>query len=199
VFDLLHLDGYDLRPLPLRLRRALLHTLLEHHTHDLFRYSESFAEDPQALLASVRALGWEGIIGKRADRPYQAGRSSDWIKLLARLRQDFIVAGVTRTRGTSNEIRTLLLGTYAADGTLRYVDSIEPTRRAPVRAEIARQITRLAQPTPAFRNPPRAAPEVDLVWLRPGVLVAEVSFLAWTRRGGLRHSTLQALRYKRAR
>jgi len=85
-FDLMYLNGYDLRAVPLEVRQALLATLLEDQP-DPIRVSEIFDHDPHSLLASACAMRLEGIIGKRRGAGYRSGRSPDWIKLKCRLRQ----------------------------------------------------------------------------------------------------------------
>ncbi|SAK75681.1 DNA polymerase [Caballeronia temeraria] len=97
VFDLLWLNGTDVREQPLRSRRALLHELMQSVESPLLRYSDDFAEDPVSLVASACKMKLEGIIGKRADAPYRSGRSNDWIKLL---RAFFVV---DRPRRPSNQ------------------------------------------------------------------------------------------------
>ena len=78
-FDLLELNGIDLKPLPLAVRRMKLGTLLKRHAPGSLRYSESFT-DPAKLLAECRRLGLEGIVSKRKDQPYRSGKC-DWIKV----------------------------------------------------------------------------------------------------------------------
>jgi bifunctional non-homologous end joining protein LigD len=82
VFDLLWINGADIREQPLRARRTLLRELMARTDEPLFRFSEDFAEDPASLVASACKMRLEGIIGKRGDAPYQSGRSPAWIKLL---------------------------------------------------------------------------------------------------------------------
>lgn len=82
VFDLLYLNGVDIRDQSLRSRRALLQELMSQTADPLLRFSEDFPQDPASLVASACKMKLEGIIGKRADAPYRSGRSTDWIKLL---------------------------------------------------------------------------------------------------------------------
>jgi bifunctional non-homologous end joining protein LigD len=87
AFDLLWLNGTDLREQPLRARRAILHKLIQSVESPLLRYSDDFAADPASLVASACKMQLEGIIGKRADAPYRS--SNDWIKLKCNFRQEF--------------------------------------------------------------------------------------------------------------
>ncbi|BCQ29202.1 hypothetical protein NK8_73920 (plasmid) [Caballeronia sp. NK8] len=82
AFDIPFLIGRDLREVPLSQRRELLGELIAQTSSERVRFSESFTEDPESLLASACRMRLEGIIGKRADAPYCSGRSTDWIKLL---------------------------------------------------------------------------------------------------------------------
>ncbi|SAK87061.1 ATP dependent DNA ligase [Caballeronia fortuita] len=82
AFDVPFVNGRDLREAPLSQRRELLGELIARTSSERVRFSESFTEDPESLLASACRMRLEGIIGKRADAPYRSGRSTDWIKLL---------------------------------------------------------------------------------------------------------------------
>ena len=82
VFDLLWINGADVRQQPLRARRKLLRELVAQTDGPFVRFSEDFAEDPASLVASACKMRLEGIIGKRGDAPYRSGRSTDWVKLL---------------------------------------------------------------------------------------------------------------------
>ena len=108
LFDLLYINGTDIREEPLRTRRDLLRALMNEANTDLLRFSDDFAQDPASLVAATRKMKLEGIIGKRADAPYRSGRSTDWIKLKCLLRQEFVVGGFTRTAGAKSEIRSII-------------------------------------------------------------------------------------------
>ncbi|MFP3588689.1 hypothetical protein SCB29_34470 [Paraburkholderia sp. SIMBA_055] len=82
VFDLLWINGADVRQQPLPARRKLLRELVAQTDGPFVRFSEDFAEDPASLVASACKMRLEGIIGKRGDAPYRSGRSTDWVKLL---------------------------------------------------------------------------------------------------------------------
>ncbi|MDR6484656.1 DNA ligase D [Paraburkholderia terricola] len=193
VFDLMYLNGRDLREQPLRVRRELPRELLDSADTPGVRYSEDFAADPASLVASACRMKLEGIIGKRAGSPYRSGRSTDWIKLRCGLRQEFVVAGLSRVKGARTGVRSLLLGVFEPDGSLRYAGSVKATFRSDAASVFAQRAAKLEQPAPAFYNPP--APERDRmhIWLRPEI-VAEVSFLEWTPGGELRHATFIAFR-----
>ncbi|TGP40301.1 DNA ligase D [bacterium M00.F.Ca.ET.228.01.1.1] len=193
VFDLLWLNGTDLREQPLRVRRTLLRELMQESSSDVLRLSEDFPQDPTSLVASACRMKLEGIIGKRADAPYRSGRSTDWIKLKCNRRQEFVVGGFTRLKGTRAGVHSLLLGVHEKDGSLRYAGSVRPyfSSRAAA-AFLARADSAHCEATP-FYNPPKPERERDYLWLAPSVVV-ECSFLEWTPGGEVRHPTFHALR-----
>ncbi|SAL78172.1 ATP dependent DNA ligase [Caballeronia telluris] len=193
VFDLLWLNGTDLREQPLRARRALLHELTEQAESPLLRYSDDFAEDPASLVASACKMKLEGIIGKRADAPYRSGRSNDWIKLKCNLRQEFVIGGFSRVKGAKSGVRSLLLGVYEQDSNLRYAGHVAPHLSPARSAAFARRAQALQRPSPAFYNAPEPERDREFHWLAPDI-VAEVSFLEWTPNGEVRHPVFHALR-----
>src|SRR5471032_2322904 len=193
VFDLMYLNGTDLRAQPLHARRAVLLDLMgEVHTQ-LLRYSEDFAQDPASLVASACRMQLEGIIGKRTGAPYRSGRSTDWIKLKCRLRQEFVVAGFTRRKGAKTGIRSLMLGVYEPDGSLRFAGTAKQNLRPSQLSVLQKKAKPFALKTSAFYNPPPADKDRDYVWLEPQ-LVAEVSFLEWTPGGEVRQPIFHGMR-----
>lgn len=191
-FDLMYLNGYDLRAVPLDVRQALLTTLLEDQP-DPIRVSEIFDHDPQSLLASACSMRLEGIVGKRRQAGYRSGRSPEWIKLKCRLRQEFVVGGITRAKGASAGVRTLLLGLYGPKGILRYAGSVQPHLKGRALARMQAKIDTLAVQESPFLTPPKIERDRDVVWLRPE-LVAEASFAEWTRNNELRQASFVAFR-----
>ncbi|WP_086961567.1 DNA ligase D [Caballeronia sp. INML2] len=193
VFDLLWLNDTDIREQPLRSRRALLHELIQSVASPLLRYSDDFAEDPTSLVASACKMKLEGIIGKRADAPYRSGRSNDWIKLKCNLRQEFVIGGFSRVKGAKTGVRSLLLGVYEQDGTLRYAGHVAPHLTPSRSAAFNKRAQALFQPQPTFYNAPEPERDREFHWLAPDI-AAEVSFLEWTPNGEIRHPVFHALR-----
>ncbi|RQR65663.1 DNA ligase D [Burkholderia sp. Bp9125] len=193
VFDLLWLDDVDLRPLPLRERRARLEALLEDREGPVLRLAEDFFDDPHSLLASARRMRLEGLMGKRLDAPYRSGRGTDWIKLKTGLRQEFVIGGFTRRQGAAAGVHSLLLGVHELDGSLRYAGSVQPYLPPSTAAVFYQQALPLAQPVPPYRPAPRLERGRDYYWLRPE-LVCEVSFVEWTPSGEIRHPIFHGLR-----
>ena len=102
VFDVLWADGRDLRPRPLRERKQILHYLLTFAGS--LRFTEHVDTDGEAYFRQACASGWEGVIAKRADAPYRAGRSRDWLKFKCESGQEFVIGGFTDPRGTRTGI-----------------------------------------------------------------------------------------------
>ncbi|WP_052369591.1 DNA ligase D [Paraburkholderia caledonica] len=193
VFDILWLNGTDLREQPLRARRALLRDLMAEQSSDVIRFSEDFPQDPVSLVASACKMKLEGIIGKRGDAPYRSGRSPDWIKLKCHLRQEFVVGGFTRVKGARSGVHSLLLGVYEKDGALRYAGSVRPYFSSRAGSAFLKRAESVLRDSTAFYNPPKPEKERDYLWLDPSVVV-ECSFLEWTPGGEVRHPIFHAVR-----
>ena len=114
LFDLMYLDGNDLRKVPLWARRARLVTLLE-ESGDCSRFSPDFEAPSAHVFEAAATLGLEGLVLKRRDAPYESGRTQSWLKAKARLRQEFVICGFTARGGKSGEVGSLLLGYYVGD------------------------------------------------------------------------------------
>jgi bifunctional non-homologous end joining protein LigD len=112
AFDLLRLNGKDLRSLPIEERKAKLEELLK-KPRGVIRYSVSFTEDIEKLLSRTRKLGLEGLIGKRKGSRYEAGkRSGAWIKIKLHQGQEFVIGGYTEPEGGRKYFGALLVGFY---------------------------------------------------------------------------------------
>ncbi|KXU84352.1 hypothetical protein CR51_42220 [Caballeronia megalochromosomata] len=193
AFDIPFLNGRDLREVPLSQRRELLGELIAQTSSERVRFSESFTEDPESLLASACRMRLEGIIGKRADAPYCSGRSTDWIKLKCLRRQEFVVGGYTRLAGAKSGMRSLMLGVHERDGSLRFAGTVKAELKPRPRAELEKKAVQLVCDNPPFYNPPAREKDRDFVWLEPA-LVVEASFLEWTPSGEVRHPVFQGMR-----
>jgi bifunctional non-homologous end joining protein LigD len=183
VFDLLAFAGYDVRPLPLARRKALLERLAP--PLGPIRYLEHVATDGTALYQRVVQLGLEGIVAKKAEAPYRAGRSPYWFKVRADRTGDFVVVGFTRPRGTRAAragFGALDLGAYA-DGELVYAGRVGTGFTAAQLAEVRSRLERGARPAPAFAGPTPGDP--GHTWVDP-TLVVEIRYKEWTADGLLR-------------
>ncbi|MFJ4373318.1 DNA ligase D [Pseudomonas japonica] len=191
LFDLPWLNGHDLRQLPLEQRRAALEQLLA-DPPALLRYSATFVEPVQSLLASACQLDLEGLIGKRQDSLYLGRRSSDWIKLKCQQRQEFVVVGYTDPKGSRNAFGALLLGLH--DGArLRYAGKVGSGFSRDTLDSLLQRLQPLRIRRPALDAPPSGAEARGVHWLQPRLL-AEVSFARMTRDGIVRHAVFHGLR-----
>jgi bifunctional non-homologous end joining protein LigD len=191
VFDLLYLDGEDCRPLALATRRQKLQHIVQGRPTDHIRFSESFEASPDALVSSACKLGFEGVVGKRADAAYVAHRSTQWIKLKCQHRQEFVIGGYTDPQGTRSGLGSLLLGVYASDGTLSYVGNVGTGLSETTLAQLTHTLQPLQTPQSPFADHRSVTKTVH--WVKP-TLVAEVSFADWTQDGKIRHAVFKGLR-----
>jgi len=190
VFDLLVLDGEDLRKRPLHERKGRLKTLLDRHAfQDRVIYSEHFAENAD-FLPRVCSLEMEGIISKRIDSTYSGKRGEAWLKVKCHKRQEFVIVGFTESTHAGRGFRSLLLGYY--DGAdLKFAGKVGTGFNAESLAEIRGKLDALAVVAKPFKKLP---PDVGRgTWVEPK-LVCEIEFTEWTDEGRLRHPSFQGLR-----
>jgi bifunctional non-homologous end joining protein LigD len=189
VFDLLWLDGRDVRPLPLRDRKRLL--------RDVLRYEDPIRFTPHRnsnFLDDACRKGWEGVIAKRADSPYLSGkRSRDWLKLKCERGQELVIGGYTAPQGSREELGALLLG-YFQDGKLRYAGKVGTGFDRETLRDLARRLRPLRRERSPFAD---EVPARGTTWVKPE-LVAQVGFTEWTRDGRLRHPRFLGLRDDKA-
>jgi bifunctional non-homologous end joining protein LigD len=194
LFDLPYLNGVDLREVPVEERRAALATVLKPSDDRLLRFSESFAEEPQALLNSACQIRMEGLIGKRLGSAYVSRRSGDWIKLKCKHRQEFVIVGFTEPKGSRSAFGALLLGLHDRDsGELRYAGKVGTGFNEATLRSIHQQLKPLKTKKPAVVNPPSGFEAKDVHWLKP-TLLAEVAFAEMTKEGAVRHAVFHGLR-----
>jgi bifunctional non-homologous end joining protein LigD len=192
AFDLLHLNGFDLRDVALLERKRLLREILS-SAPAAIQYSEHFAVPGPAFLQNVGELGLEGMISKRGDLPYRAGRGPAWQKIKCLRRQEMVIGGFTDPEGSRHCFGALLLGVYEPDGKLAYSGKVGTGFSDASLAALSQSLVALGQKTSPFHNPPKGAEARRAHWVQP-VLVAEVSFTEWTDDGTLRHPSFLGLR-----
>ena len=194
LFDLPYLNGVDLREVPVEERRAALATVLKAHKNPLLRFSEAFDETPEALLNSACQMQMEGLIGKRLGSPYVSRRSSDWIKLKCKHRQEFVIVGYTDPKGSRSAFGALLLGLHDRDsGELRYAGKVGTGFNEATLKSLLAQLKPLRAKKPAVVNPPSGFEAKGVHWLKPSLL-AEVAFAEMTQDGLVRHAVFHGLR-----
>lgn len=190
AFDLLHLDGHDLRRLPLRRRKALLRRALSFHA--AIRFLPHRAEHGERFHREACQKGWEGIIAKRADAPYTSGRSGDWLKLKCVADQELVIGGFTDPRGSRAGFGALLVGHFDGDG-LAYAGKVGTGYNELLLRELRAELDRLGRADAPFTRNIENLPQKDVHWVEPK-LVAQIGFAEWTRDGRLRHPRFQGLR-----
>lgn len=191
AFDLLFLDGFDLRGEPLLRRKELLKALLDAApASGPLRLAEHFAGGGPAFHASTCELLLEGSVSKRGDRPWVGGRSRDWLKAKCLGRQEFVVGGWTDPEGTRAGFGALLLGVHDDAGALRYAGRVGTGFTERTLAALKSRLDELATDEPPFADPPKAH---GLHWVGPA-LVVEVTFREWTRDGVVRQPSFQGVR-----
>jgi bifunctional non-homologous end joining protein LigD len=190
LFDVLHVDGYDVTSLPLRERKELLRRLV--HWSDRVRWTESQPGEGRALWRQACREGDEGIIGKHLDSPYVAARSPWWVKIKCVGRQEFVIGGFTDPQRSRVGLGALLVGYYGEDGRLTYAGKVGTGYTREALLDLRERLDRLAQRRSPFEEgDPPAGPQVH--WVQPR-LVAEIAFGEWTQHGLLRQPRFEGLR-----
>ena len=190
IFDLLYLDGRDLRNLPLIERKSILQTVIP--DHPLLHYSDHVEESGKAFFDVLREQNLEGMIAKRKESRYQTGkRTRDWLKIKTSLRQEAIICGFTAPRGSRKRFGTLVLGAYDDKGKLRHIGHSGGGFDERSIAAIHEMLLPLVQPASPFDDPFKE--KMTVTWVRPTV-VCEVAFSEWTDEGMMRHPVFLGLR-----
>jgi bifunctional non-homologous end joining protein LigD len=181
VFDLLWLDGRDLRREPIEARRELLEKLLAGQSGPL-SLSRAVAGDLPELLRAAKEAGLEGLVAKRKGSPYVAGRTTTWLKIRFDRRQDCAVAGYIPMAGTKDDVGALLLA-VAEKGKLVYAGRVGTGFDTAKRRELSRELEPARVGAPAIEGAPKIK---DARWVEPK-LVCECAFTEWTPEGSMRH------------
>jgi bifunctional non-homologous end joining protein LigD len=192
VFDVL-LDGEEaLIHEAQHVRRAHLLQLLNPPVPPVLRVSDSLSGDATTLLEDARARGWEGVIAKRKDAPYEPGRRSRaWLKLKVEQRQEFVVGGYTEPRNSRQHFGAILLGYYNDAGQLVYAGHTGGGFSRVTLTDMYRRLKTLERKTSPFIKQPRTNERAH--WVRPRVVV-EVKFNEWTAEGKLRQPIFVGIR-----
>ncbi|MEI9938768.1 MAG: DNA ligase D [Pseudomonadota bacterium] len=194
VFDLLYLDGTDLRALPLIERKAKLKELLDRvpKSQTTIRYSDHTRGNGANFFAEAAKLGLEGVVSKRADSPYRSGRGKDWQKSKSLARQEFVIVGFSEPAGGRSYLGALLLGVRRDDQVV-YSGRVGTGFTERSLKDLHVRLAPLEIEKPSLKNAPRGAEVRGVHWVEPR-LVAEVAYTAITHDGLLRHPTFKGLR-----
>ena len=191
AFDLLYLDGSDLRGAALSERKALLEKLLPAGDPHL-RYSQHFEESGALVLDHACRLSLEGVISKVKSSKYASGRKGEWVKSKCSMRQEFVIGGYTVSSTSEHAIGSLALGVYE-NGKLRHVGRVGTGYSGDVAEMIFSRLKPLERRDSPFGDKLTALARRDLHFVTPE-LVAEVEFRAWSGDGNLRHASFRGLR-----
>ncbi|HEV3201023.1 MAG TPA: DNA ligase D [Bryobacteraceae bacterium] len=188
VFDLLYLDGYDLRNVNLATRRELLASVVT--PGGALRISEAFPGAGAELLEAARDTGLEGIIAKHASSCYESKRSREWLKIKIVGEQEFAIGGFTEPQGDRDYFGALVLGLYD-EGKLRWVGNVGTGFDQKLLADLHARLKPLVTDRCPFAERPK--PDKGMTWVRPE-LVCQVKYANWTQDQRLRAPVFLGLR-----
>jgi bifunctional non-homologous end joining protein LigD len=198
---LLRLNGEDLCGLPVEERKSKLAALLK-SPPPAVRYSASFTAKIDELLARVRELSLEGLIGKRAGSRYDSKRSGAWIKIKLYQQGSFVIGGYTQPGGERKHLGALLVGVYQ-DSKLKFAGRVGTGFSEKLLKLLSAELNKIADKDCPFDNLPATGRGLDpgltaaemkrCVWVEP-IVVCEVKFTEWTRDDRLRHPVFLGLR-----
>lgn len=191
VFDLLALDGEDLRKHTVMQRKEILETLMKDAPPNLYysRYIKGMGKE--SFTAACKA-GMEGIVGKKVDSIYSGTRNGDWIKLKCEKRQEFVIGGYSLSEKKSRGVSSLLLGVYENDQ-LIYTGRAGTGMSQKEMKVLEEKFSDMKRMNSPFLSPPKPRTKEEITWLEP-VLVAEIKFAEWTKENLLRQASFKGLR-----
>lgn len=192
AFDLLHLDGRDLKLTPLRARRKQLEMLFADVPRLApLRLSPVVETDGARVLQTLCEVGGEGIICKRADAPYRGRRTSGWVKVKCEVRAEFVIAGYAPSDKSSRPFASLIMASRE-NGALVYRGRVGSGFDNAMLDELSSKLKALRTESCAFPTRPEQE-TTETVWVRPE-LVAEISYTEMTESGRIRHGVFLGLR-----
>src|SRR4029453_10725452 len=190
AFDLLHLDGWDLRGVGLAERKEGLRRFLE-AAPDALRFSDHVRGHGPEFFEKAREAGLEGVVSKRADAPYREGRGGDWRKAKCRLTQEVVIGGFTLSSGGGGTIGALLVGFFEGEE-LVYAGKVGSGFDGKLLADLLQRLEARRRKTSPFASVP-AELRRGVQWVEPD-LVAQVELTEWTNEGRMRQPVFLGLR-----
>ncbi|MDI9817582.1 MULTISPECIES: DNA ligase D [unclassified Legionella] len=194
IFDLIYYDQYDLRGLTLVERKKILRNLLPDNDAVL-RYSDHIINHGNEVFKKACELALEGIISKNIQSTYQGKRTKSWVKVKCGKRQEFVIGGYLKPRGSRQYFRSLMLGVFNNRGELVYSGNVGTGFTNQTLKEVFKQLQENRSNENPFHN--KLSGVKDALWVKPK-LVAEVEFTEWTAEGKLRHPSFKGLRRDKA-
>jgi bifunctional non-homologous end joining protein LigD len=195
AFDLLHLNGHNLRKLPLSQRKLILSQVFSSvEPGSQIRLSEHIEGRGHEVFAKACELGAEGIVSKLASGPYSSGRGHTWLKMKCGLQQEFVLGGFTTPEKGGRGIGALLLGYYDG-GTLRYAGRCGTGFTEHTHRGLRDRLDALVQKHSDFAKLPAESLR-KIIWVKPE-MVAQISFSAWTRDSLIRQASFKGIREDR--
>lgn len=191
VFDLLALDGADLREQRLTKRKETLKSLMQNCPKNLYHSQHVIGNGEQCFQVACQS-NMEGIVGKKADSVYSGSRNGDWIKLKCDKRQEFVIGGYTLTDKKTSGVSALLLGVYEGEN-LVYIGRAGTGFSARTMKELEEKFKKIKRIETPFKQAPEAKKNEKITWLEPE-LVAEIKFAEWTEENLLRQASFKGLR-----
>ena len=191
AFDLLHLDGQDLRGAPLSARKQRLERIIGAEP-SVVRFSGDFAEAGDLVLRHACRLGLEGVVSKMRDAPYRSGRGKTWVKSKCSARQEFVIGGYVPSTSMPDAVGSLVLGVHEGKA-LHGVGRVGAGFTVAVAEDLFKQLSHRETKSSPFTPPLSAEAAREVRYVKPD-LVAEVEFRAWTADGILRHASFRGLR-----
>ncbi|MDB5339593.1 MAG: putative ligase-like protein [Planctomycetaceae bacterium] len=193
VFDLLYLDGYDLRGLPLAERRRQLQELVGTALQPHVNLSHELKGSGEEVFRQCAKHGWEGVVSKRRDSLYKGGRGGQWLKAKWAQRDEFVIGGFTDSTSTHKSMGALLLGYYDNQKQLTYAGKVGTGFSEAALDELHAALVPLERKTCPFAAESNPESTSRTHWVRPQ-LVAQIAYSNMTRDGRLRHSVYHGLR-----
>jgi bifunctional non-homologous end joining protein LigD len=193
AFDLLYLNGYDVRSLTLLQRKRILRDFMQGHAGDRLVYGEHLVGDGPTIFRQACQLGVEGIVSKRINKRYVQGRVDFWLKTKCLHSREFLIGGFTPPTASRKGLGAILLGAPDEDGGLQFVGKVGTGFTMATLVSLREQLeSRRIQESP-FANLDRRAADKGTVWVDPE-LVAEIEYGGWTDDGVLRFGSFKGLR-----
>lgn len=192
VFDILYLDGYGLKDLPLIKRKQILSSLALKSPVLISEYVDKEGKD---FFKAATDLGIEGIIAKDENSSYEEGkRGSSWLKIKGEKRQEVVIAGFTQPRGSRDKFGALVLGVSRGKD-LAYVGHTGSGFTQKTLNYTYEKLKPLVIKKSPFKNPPQT--NMPVTWVKPKIL-AEIKFSEWTKSGVMRIPIFVGLREDKA-